>query len=106
MTLLKSNAELYGFTDVGIDKYDVHIHTVPPTCPKPGSSFGMAMLAALVSQYTGRSMKPMTIMTGEISLMDNLHAVSLLSTPIHFRLERSKKKLSLHVMQDLFVSFY
>lgn len=51
------------FTD-----YDYHIHVPSGAIPKDGPSAGTAILTALVSLITGRTINPKLAMTGEITL--------------------------------------
>src|SRR5690606_26545645 len=49
-------------------KTDVHVHVPAGATPKDGPSAGVAMFVALVSLFTGRTVRSDTAMTGEISL--------------------------------------
>jgi len=46
----------------------VHVHVPAGAIPKDGPSAGVALTTALVSLFTGRTVRPETAMTGEISL--------------------------------------
>jgi ATP-dependent Lon protease len=59
--------------DFGIDPdfyshADLHIHVPAGAIPKDGPSAGVTMTAALTSLLTGRPIKPLLAMTGEITL--------------------------------------
>jgi ATP-dependent Lon protease len=50
------------------DKERVHIHVPAGAVPKDGPSAGVTMTTALVSLLTGRTVKPLLGMTGEVTL--------------------------------------
>jgi ATP-dependent Lon protease len=50
------------------ERSDLHVHVPAGAIPKDGPSAGVAMFMALASLMTGRSIRPDTAMTGEISL--------------------------------------
>ena len=50
------------------ERSDLHVHVPAGATPKDGPSAGVAMFMALASLMTGRSIRPDTAMTGEISL--------------------------------------
>ena len=58
---LKVNSDLF-------EESDLHVHVPAGAIPKDGPSAGVAMFMALASLMTGRSIRPDTAMTGEISL--------------------------------------
>ncbi|MCL5283882.1 MAG: endopeptidase La [Armatimonadetes bacterium] len=49
-------------------KHDIHIHVPAGSIPKDGPSAGVTMVAALASLFSGRPVKPLLAMTGEITL--------------------------------------
>jgi ATP-dependent Lon protease len=51
-----------------LDKWDVHVHVPAGATPKDGPSAGVAMTLALVSLFTGTTVRADLAMTGEISL--------------------------------------
>lgn len=50
------------------EKHDIHIHVPAGGIPKDGPSAGITMTTALASLFTGRLVKPLLAMTGEVTL--------------------------------------
>ena len=67
MSLVRSRLPAFA-PGVEYDKTDVHIHVPSGAIPKDGPSAGIAILSALASLYSGRSISPKLAMTGEITL--------------------------------------
>jgi len=60
-------------TELGIDPKlladsDIHIHVPAGAIPKDGPSAGITMTTALASLFSGRKVKPLLAMTGEVTL--------------------------------------
>ena len=68
LTLVKSRSAGLGIDPSVFEKSDVHVHVPAGAIPKDGPSAGVAMFLALVSLFTGRTVRSDTAMTGEISL--------------------------------------
>jgi ATP-dependent Lon protease len=68
LSLIKSRASQLGIDDEIFRSSDIHIHVPAGATPKDGPSAGVAMLMALVSLLTDRTVRGDTAMTGEISL--------------------------------------
>ncbi|KAI0220973.1 hypothetical protein L0F63_004427 [Massospora cicadina] len=51
-----------------VDQYDIHLHLPEGATPKDGPSAGVALVAAVVSLFTGVALPFATAMTGEITL--------------------------------------
>jgi ATP-dependent Lon protease len=68
LSLVKSRAKELGIDPDLFAKSDIHIHVPAGAIPKDGPSAGVAMLTALVSLLTERTVRSDTAMTGEISL--------------------------------------
>ncbi len=68
LSWVRANAERYGIDPDFFRKHDIHIHVPAGGIPKEGPSAGVAMVTALVSLLSGRTVRPSVAMTGEISL--------------------------------------
>lgn len=68
LSLVKNRAVSFGIDPAIFEKNDIHIHVPAGATPKDGPSAGVAMLTALVSLLSGRTVRSDTAMTGEISL--------------------------------------
>jgi ATP-dependent Lon protease len=68
LSIVKNRAASFGIDATAFEKTDIHIHVPAGAIPKDGPSAGVAMLMALVSLMTERTVRYDTAMTGEISL--------------------------------------
>jgi ATP-dependent Lon protease len=73
LSIVKNRAGSFGIDANRFEKTDIHIHVPAGATPKDGPSAGVAMLMALVSLLTDRTVRNDTAMTGEISLRTPLH---------------------------------
>src|SRR5450432_2131643 len=68
LTWVRSNAIALGLPEDLTSQIDLHIHVPAGAIPKDGPSAGVTMATALVSLLTDRPVRPLTAMTGEITL--------------------------------------
>ncbi len=72
LTWVRSNAKELGVDEAFFADHDIHIHVPAGAIPKDGPSAGVTMVTALVSLLTDRPIRPLTAMTGEITLSGNV----------------------------------
>ena len=72
LTWVRSNAVSLGLDEDFTREIDLHIHVPAGAIPKDGPSAGVTMTAVLVSLLTDTPVRPLTAMTGEITLSGNV----------------------------------
>ncbi len=72
LSWVRSNAAQFNIEEEFFANHDIHIHVPAGAIPKDGPSAGVTIVTALVSLLTGRSIRPLTAMTGEITLSGNV----------------------------------
>ena len=72
LTWVRSNATRLGINEGFFSDHDIHIHVPAGAIPKDGPSAGVTMATTLVSLLTDRPVRPLTAMTGEITLSGNV----------------------------------
>ncbi len=68
LSWLRANAARYEVDPAFYREAEMHLHVPSGAIPKDGPSAGVTMVAALVSELTGRSVRGDLAMTGEITL--------------------------------------
>ncbi len=68
LSYIRSNASALSIAEDFFEHTDIHIHVPAGAIAKDGPSAGVAMVVALTSLLTNRRVKPITAMTGEITL--------------------------------------
>jgi ATP-dependent Lon protease len=72
LTWVRSNAASLGLDEDFTKEIDLHIHVPAGAIPKDGPSAGVTMTTVLVSLLTDSAVRPLTAMTGEITLSGNV----------------------------------
>jgi ATP-dependent Lon protease len=72
LTWVRSNSALLGLTEDFNREIDLHIHVPAGAIPKDGPSAGVTMTTVLASLLTETPVRPLTAMTGEITLSGNV----------------------------------
>ncbi|MGD0831991.1 MAG: endopeptidase La [Terracidiphilus sp.] len=72
LTWVRSNAASLGLAEDFTKEIDLHIHVPAGAIPKDGPSAGVTMATVLASLLTDVPVRPLTAMTGEITLSGNV----------------------------------
>jgi ATP-dependent Lon protease len=72
LTWVRSNSALLGLPEDFNREIDLHIHVPAGAIPKDGPSAGVTMATVLASLLTDTPVRPLTAMTGEITLSGNV----------------------------------
>ena len=72
LTWVRSNASSLGLAEDFNKDIDIHIHVPAGAIPKDGPSAGVTMATVLASLLTDTPVRPLTAMTGEITLSGNV----------------------------------
>ncbi len=75
LSFLRSHAENFGVQPDFQKEKDIHIHVPQGAIPKDGPSAGITITAAMLSALSGKPVRPLTAMTGEITLTGRLLAI-------------------------------
>ncbi len=72
LTWVRSNSSALGLPEDFNKELDLHIHVPAGAIPKDGPSAGVTMATVLASLLTDTPLRPLTAMTGEITLSGNV----------------------------------
>jgi ATP-dependent Lon protease len=72
LTWVRSNSAALGLAEDFNKELDIHIHVPAGAIPKDGPSAGVTMTTVLASLLTDTPVRPLTAMTGEITLSGNV----------------------------------
>jgi ATP-dependent Lon protease len=72
LTWVRSNSSMLGLAEDFNKDIDLHIHVPAGAIPKDGPSAGVTMTTVLASLLTDTPVRPLTAMTGEITLSGNV----------------------------------
>lgn len=75
LTFIRANAARLNIPENFLEKYDLHVHVPDGATPKDGPSAGITIATAIASALTGIPPRPLTAMTGEITLRGRILAV-------------------------------
>ena len=88
LSWVRANADRYGVDPVLFRETDIHIHVQSATEMKDGTSAGVALVAALVSSFTGRPVRGDLAMTGEITLSGHVLPVAAITEKVQGAVRR------------------
>ncbi|MBN2370063.1 MAG: endopeptidase La [Vicinamibacteria bacterium] len=68
LSWVRAHARKLGVEESFFERVDIHLHVPEGAIPKDGPSAGVTLTTALVSLLTGRPVRPLVAMTGEMTL--------------------------------------
>ncbi len=72
LSWVRSNAKELSIDEEFFANHDIHSHVPAGAIPKDGPAAGVTIVTALVSLLSGKQVRPLTAMTGEITLSGNV----------------------------------
>ncbi len=72
LSYVRAHSPEFGITTDTLRTSDIHVHVPAGAIPKDGPSAGVAMVVAITSLMTGRPVRKLLAMTGEITLSGNV----------------------------------
>lgn len=68
LSWIRAHAARFGIENEVFEKADIHVHVPAGAIPKDGPSAGVTIATSLLSLLTGRPVRPLLAMTGEVTL--------------------------------------
>jgi ATP-dependent Lon protease len=75
LSYIRAHASEYGIDAKEFTEKDIHLHVPEGATPKDGPSAGITMATAILSAFTGKTVKKSVAMTGEITLRGKVLAI-------------------------------
>jgi len=72
LSFIQAHYRSFKLTLDALNKTDIHIHVPEGAIPKDGPSAGITLTAAILSAFTGKSLRQPIAMTGEVTLTGRL----------------------------------
>ncbi len=72
LSFVHAHADEFGIAPETFRRWDLHVHVPEGATPKDGPSAGIALIAAMVSAFTGIPLRHDVAMTGEVTLRGQL----------------------------------
>ncbi len=72
LTFVRSQSQSLDLPETFFEEHDIHIHVPEGSIAKDGPSAGIAMATAMMSLFSGRTVRREVAMTGEITLRGNV----------------------------------